>query len=62
MTVRTGMGIWGSRYLSPKLATEAAAGIEAVGAGAVDQFVLWDQLTSWWPRRCGSPRPPRWPG
>jgi len=37
------------------LATEAAAGIEAVGAGAVDQFVLWDQLTNWWPQALWEP-------
>jgi len=55
VTVRTGMGIWGSRYLSPKLATEAAQGIEAVGRGAVDQFVLWDQLTNWWPQALWEP-------
>jgi phthiodiolone/phenolphthiodiolone dimycocerosates ketoreductase len=55
MTLRTGMGIWGSRYLSPKLAAEAAQGIEGLGRGAVDQFVLWDQLTNWWPQALWEP-------
>ena len=53
MALRTGIGIWASRHMSPKVATEAAAGIEATGV--VDQFVLWDQLTNWWPQALWEP-------
>ena len=51
--IRTGIGIWSSRYLDPRGAAEYARGLQA--AGHIDQFVLWDQLTSWWPNSLWTP-------
>lgn len=45
--VRTGIGIWASRYMNPKDSAQYARALQQ--AGHIDQFVLWDQLTSWWP-------------
>ncbi|MFR9806815.1 LLM class flavin-dependent oxidoreductase [Pseudonocardia sp. RS010] len=51
--VRTGIGIWASRYLDPRGASEYAEALEATGQ--IDQFVLWDQMTSWWPNSLWTP-------
>ena len=45
--IRTGIGIWSSRFLDPRGTADYTRGMEA--AGHIDQFVIWDQLTSWWP-------------
>ena len=44
----TGVNLWGSRYASPKIATELARKIEK--SGHVDQVIVWDQLMSWFPQ------------
>jgi phthiodiolone/phenolphthiodiolone dimycocerosates ketoreductase len=51
--IRTGIGIWSSRHLDPRTAADYAKGLDA--AGHIDQFVLWDQLTSWWPNSLWTP-------
>ncbi|HKY90563.1 MAG TPA: LLM class flavin-dependent oxidoreductase [Nevskiaceae bacterium] len=51
--VRTGIGLWVSRHFSPKVALAQARAMEA--SGHIDQFVLWDQLTSWWPQALWEP-------
>lgn len=51
--IRTGIGIWSSRYLDPRGTAQYAQGLEA--AGHIDQFVVWDQLTSWWPNKMWLP-------
>jgi phthiodiolone/phenolphthiodiolone dimycocerosates ketoreductase len=51
--IRTGIGIWSSRHMDPRSAAQYAKGLEA--AGHIDQFVLWDQLTSWWPNSLWTP-------
>ena len=51
--VRTGIGIWASRYLDPRGAGDYAKALQATGQ--VDQFVLWDQMTSWWPNSLWTP-------
>lgn len=51
--VHTGIGLWLSRHLSPKFAIAQAKAMEATGQ--IDQFVLWDQLTSWWPQALWDP-------
>ena len=51
--VRTGIGLWLSRHMSPKHAMAQTRAMEATGQ--IDQFVLWDQLTSWWPQKLWEP-------
>lgn len=51
--IRTGIGIWASRFVSPKLGAQFAQAIE--NAGSVDQMVIWDQLNSWWPQALWEP-------
>lgn len=52
-SIRTGIGLWLSRHFSPKLAFDQVRAMEKTGA--IDQFVLWDQLTSWWPQALWEP-------
>ena len=51
--IRTGIGIWGGRFHSPKIAAQFAKAMEA--SGHIDQFVIWDQLNSWWPQALWEP-------
>ncbi|HEX3612707.1 MAG TPA: LLM class flavin-dependent oxidoreductase [Sporichthyaceae bacterium] len=51
--VRTGIGLWGSRYLGPKMGIPYAQALEATGQ--IDQVVVWDQLQSWWPDALWTP-------
>ncbi|MBN9735601.1 MULTISPECIES: LLM class flavin-dependent oxidoreductase [unclassified Pseudonocardia] len=51
--IRTGIGIWASRFLDPTGAADSARALQATGQ--VDQFVLWDQMTSWWPNSLWTP-------
>ncbi|MCD2194560.1 hypothetical protein LQ327_14400 [Actinomycetospora endophytica] len=51
--LRTGIGIWSSRYMDPKGSAQYASALQATGQ--IDQFVLWDQLTSWWPNSLWTP-------
>lgn len=51
--VRTGIGIWGSRFLDPRASGDYAKALEATGQ--IDQFALWDQITSWWPNSLWTP-------
>lgn len=51
--VRTGIGLWGSRYLGPKMGISYAQALEATGQ--IDQVVVWDQLQSWWPDALWTP-------
>ena len=51
--IRTGLGVWSMRYHSPKIAGQLAKAIEATGQ--VDQIVLWDELTGWWPQALWEP-------
>lgn len=51
--IRTGIGIWASRFLDPTGAADSARALQATGQ--VDQFALWDQMTSWWPNCLWTP-------
>src|SRR5262245_51858223 len=51
--VRTGIGLWASRFAPLKLAGQMAKAMEATGH--VDQLVVWDQLNSWWPQALWEP-------
>jgi phthiodiolone/phenolphthiodiolone dimycocerosates ketoreductase len=51
--IRTGIGLWLARHVSPKYALAQTRAMEA--SGQIDQFVLWDQLTSWWPQALWEP-------
>ena len=51
--LRTGIGIWSSRFMDPTGSAQYAAALQATGQ--IDQFVLWDQLTSWWPNALWTP-------
>lgn len=51
--IRTGIGLWLSRHQSPRDAMAQTRAMEATGQ--IDQFVLWDQLTSWWPQKLWEP-------
>ena len=52
--LRTGIGMWASRYLSPKVITHFARKVEATGY--VDQLVVWDQLMNWFPQGLWEPK------
>ena len=52
--VETGIGIfWALRELDPRSGGELA-GLMAQ-SGAVDEVVIWDQMTSWWPNALWTP-------
>lgn len=51
--LRTGIGLWASRHVSPKMASAMAAKIESTGQ--VDQMVVWDQLMNWFPQGLWTP-------
>ncbi len=51
--VRTGIGLWGSRHLGPRMGIPYAQALEA--SGQIDQVVVWDQLQSWWPHALWTP-------
>lgn len=44
----TGVGLWGSRHMSPKVSTQQAQVLEQ--NPHVDQAVVWDQLMNWFPQ------------
>jgi phthiodiolone/phenolphthiodiolone dimycocerosates ketoreductase len=46
--VTTSVGYWAGRWMSGKLAGPYAKRLE--DSGVVDEFVIWDQMTNWWPR------------
>jgi phthiodiolone/phenolphthiodiolone dimycocerosates ketoreductase len=49
----TGVGIWSSRHLSPKISAQFAEILEA--DENVDQLVVWDQLMNWFPQALWEP-------
>jgi len=51
--LRTALGAHISRDLSPKLAIDIARLCEA--SGAIDEYLTWDQLVSFWPRELWRP-------
>ena len=51
--LKTGVGLWASRHLSPKLGAQFAQVME--GTGAIDQMVIWDQLMNWFPQALWEP-------
>jgi phthiodiolone/phenolphthiodiolone dimycocerosates ketoreductase len=51
--LKTGVGLWASRHLSPKLGGQFAGVMEATGS--IDQMVIWDQLMNWFPQALWEP-------
>ena len=51
--LRTGVGLWASRHVTPKLGVQFAQAMKA--SGAVDQMVVWDQLMNWFPQALWEP-------
>jgi phthiodiolone/phenolphthiodiolone dimycocerosates ketoreductase len=52
-TVRTGIGLWGNRFVPPQMTMDYARSLEATGH--IDQLVVWDQLNSWFPNSLWKP-------
>jgi phthiodiolone/phenolphthiodiolone dimycocerosates ketoreductase len=46
--VKTTVPIWTNRYLPPTHTVAQAKELEA--SGVVDDVVIWDQMSSWWPK------------
>ena len=51
--LQTGVGLWASRHITPKIGAQFAQTMEATGA--IDQMVIWDQLMSWFPQALWEP-------
>jgi phthiodiolone/phenolphthiodiolone dimycocerosates ketoreductase len=51
--LKTGVGLWASRHLTPKIGAQFAQVMEETGS--VDQMVIWDQLMNWFPQALWEP-------
>jgi phthiodiolone/phenolphthiodiolone dimycocerosates ketoreductase len=51
--LRTGVGLWASRHITPKIGAQFAQTMKE--SGAVDQMVVWDQLMNWFPQALWEP-------
>jgi phthiodiolone/phenolphthiodiolone dimycocerosates ketoreductase len=51
--LKTGVGIWSSRHLNPKVSAQFAQILEA--DPHIDQLVVWDQLMNWFPQALWEP-------
>jgi phthiodiolone/phenolphthiodiolone dimycocerosates ketoreductase len=51
--VITSVGYWASRWMPGTAASGYAKLLE--DSGVVDEFVIWDQMTNWWPRALWRP-------
>jgi phthiodiolone/phenolphthiodiolone dimycocerosates ketoreductase len=46
--LRTGVGLWASRHVTPKVGAQFAQTMRETGA--IDQMVVWDQMMNWFPQ------------
>jgi phthiodiolone/phenolphthiodiolone dimycocerosates ketoreductase len=51
--LKTGVGLWASRHLSPKMGAAFAQAMKETGT--IDQMVIWDQLMNWFPQALWEP-------
>ncbi|MEA2169446.1 MAG: phthiodiolone/phenolphthiodiolone dimycocerosates ketoreductase [Solirubrobacteraceae bacterium] len=51
--LKTGVGLWASRWVTPKLGAQFATTMQETGT--IDQMVIWDQLMNWFPQALWTP-------
>lgn len=51
--VKTGVGLWASRWMTPKTGAGFAQVMQE--EGSIDQMVIWDQLMNWFPQALWTP-------
>jgi phthiodiolone/phenolphthiodiolone dimycocerosates ketoreductase len=51
--LRTGVGLWASRHVTPKIGAQFAQTMKETGS--VDQMVVWDQMMNWFPQALWEP-------
>jgi phthiodiolone/phenolphthiodiolone dimycocerosates ketoreductase len=52
-SLRTGVGLWASRHVTPKVGAQFARTMKETGA--IDQMVVWDQMMNWFPQALWEP-------